>query len=62
MGPLLEEFAEGLAAGGVDAPPTVRPVRFGTWVGGDRDGNPFVTAAVTAEVLDHAADRLRSTR
>jgi phosphoenolpyruvate carboxylase len=34
------------------APGSMPRIRFGTWVGGDRDGHPGVTAEVTAETLE----------
>jgi len=46
---------------GKQLPTNMAPVRFSSWMGGDRDGNPFVTASVTQEVLDrnrHTAARL----
>lgn len=44
----LEHLA---AERGVELADDLTPIRFGSWVGGDRDGNPFVTAEVTDEVL-----------
>ena len=36
---------------GVQLPLDISPVSFVSWMGGDRDGNPNVTARVTAEVM-----------
>ncbi len=37
------------AATGRGLPRDATPIRFGSWMGGDRDGNPHVTPAVTVE-------------
>ena len=48
---LLEELHSQLSRIDVELPATARPLRFGTWAGGDRDGNPTVTPEVTLQIL-----------
>ncbi len=36
---------------GKGLPKNFNPIEFGSWMGGDRDGNPYVTAKVTKEVI-----------
>ena len=36
---------------GKDLPRGYNPIQFGSWMGGDRDGNPNVTAEVTKKVI-----------
>ena len=57
-GDVVGEFAAAAHASGLEVPAGRPVLTFGSWIGGDRDGNPFVTPAVTARVLaiqhDHA--------
>ncbi|OEU23739.1 phosphoenolpyruvate carboxylase [Fragilariopsis cylindrus CCMP1102] len=52
--------AQCLASLGKRLPLEVCPIRFASWIGGDRDGNPNVTPQVTREVVLH--QRLRAAR
>src|SRR5581483_3571265 len=50
---LLDELEHQLKENfpGVTLRDGIVPVRFGSWIGGDRDGNPFVTPEVTWETV-----------
>ncbi len=54
---LLGEFDREVRKAGFTLPDDARPLVLGCWVGGDRDGNPNVTPAVTREVLELYSDR-----
>ncbi len=48
---VLDDFARELERVGVKVSPTSRPLSFGTWIGGDRDGNPHITPEVTKDAI-----------
>jgi phosphoenolpyruvate carboxylase len=55
-GDLYDELDYQFGRMGVDLHLDAAPLHFGTWVGGDRDGNPNVTPEVTFDVLETQHD------
>ena len=51
MPEVLSDFSRELKRLGIDLPVTARPLTFGTWIGGDRDGNPNITPEITKEAV-----------
>ncbi len=49
---VLVQLVDCLARLDIELPVRSRPLSFGSWIGGDRDGNPFVTPDVTTSVVD----------
>ncbi len=48
---VLAEFVMEVKKLGVNLSLSARPLRFGTWIGGDRDGNPNITSEVTKAAI-----------
>lgn len=54
---LFDDLIDEVKKLGAELPLVSVPVRFGSWVGGDRDGNPNISPEVTSDVLRLHADR-----
>ena len=48
---VLNDFTKEMKRINVEVPLTARPLSFGNWIGGDRDGNPNITAEVTTDAM-----------
>jgi len=48
---VLASFANEVRRLGIELSPKAKPLSFGTWIGGDRDGNPNITADVTKSAI-----------
>ena len=48
---VLSDFKNEIARLGVDLPINARPISFGSWIGGDRDGNPNISASITKSAM-----------
>ena len=51
MPEVLDEFARELKRLNVEIAPTETPFTFGSWIGGDRDGNPNITPEITKQAI-----------
>lgn len=56
-GDIFEDISATLRSFGQDLKPGEVPIRFGSWVGGDRDGNPNVSPETTRQVLTEQRGR-----
>ena len=48
---VLSDFKSEIKRLGVELPLNARPISFGSWIGGDRDGNPNITASITESAM-----------